>query len=93
MGTVVFSGDVTSTAIPNQRIIDAAEAITADSVFGADRFAYRIDADVVGLFVDLSVVTSRDSALSLRTSFRDTQGAGGIDYDKSVVRLAWSYNF
>lgn len=93
LGYIYRDGDVASTAVPNDRIVAAAAAITDDPAFGAGRFAYRLDAEVHTLSIDLDGAMSQNSSLVLGYEFQQTTAAGGIDYDKSLLRLSWVRGF
>ena len=93
LGYIFRDGDVASTAVPNNRIIAAAEAITDDPAFGVGRFAYRLDAEVHTLTVDLDRAMGRDSSLVIGYQFQQTNAAGGIDYDKSLLQLSYVHGF
>ena len=85
-GATFRDGDVASTAIPNDAIIAAADAVTDDPVFGDEFFAYKIDAEVLSLAVDLNLAVSEDASVIIGVENQDTSGANGIDYDKTIIR-------
>jgi hypothetical protein len=93
IGYGYLDGDVDSNAIPNDPIIAAAEAITDDEVFGAGRVAYRLAAAIHTLSLDLNRGLTPDSSLALGVEYQDTRAEGGIDYDRTKVRLTFIHAF
>ena len=88
-----IDGDVTSTAVPYDRVSVMAEAINKDDAFGEDTFAYRLDAETRSITVGINYALSENSALDLSYQHLETEAPGGIDYDKSVVRLRVLFSF
>jgi hypothetical protein len=82
-------GDVASTATPNAVISAAAEAITDDPAFGVNRFAYRLDAQVMSFAVDFDRALGETASLVFGYQFQHTDAVGDLDYDTSRVRIAY----
>lgn len=89
-------GDVVSTAQPTFTIVDNAEAIEPDTAFGgipANRFAYRLDADVhiLTLGVNFSIESSTSIDLSVETLTAEARD--GIDYQRNIGRMSLLHRF
>jgi len=96
-GTYIFSkGDVVSTAVPTLKIIDAADAIEPDDAFGgvpANRFAYRLNADVNILTLGYNHAVGPLSAIDLSVEGLFANADGGNEYQRTITRLAYLRRF
>lgn len=90
------TGDVVSTAEPTLKIINAASAIEPDDAFGgadANRFAYRLDADVHILTLGMNLALGRHRSVDVSVQGLTASAEGGNDYDRLSTRLAWLQRF
>jgi hypothetical protein len=86
-------GEVTSTSTPTDLIVDAATAITNDSVFGSNKFAYRLDAKTHTYNLDWNRAILETATLIIGVEYQDTNGYGGIDYNSTIIRAVFIYGF
>lgn len=89
-------GDVVSTAQPTFRIVDNAEAIEPDTAFGgipANRFAYRLDADVHILTLGVNVGIGPTTSLDLSVEGLTAEAADDIDYQRNIARVNLLHRF
>lgn len=93
VGYGYLDGETDSNALPNDPIIAAAEAITDDPVFGAGRVAYRLEAAIHTLSLDLTRGLTEDSSLALGLQVQEIRADGGIDYDRTQARLTYIHAF
>ncbi len=96
-GTYILSlGDVVSTAVPTLKIVNAAEVIEPDDAFGgipANRFAYRLDAEVHIVTVGWNHSLGPSSSLDLSAQGLAAFAEGDNDYERGQVRLSFLHRF
>lgn len=96
-GTWIFStGDVVSTAVPTLDIVDAAEKIEPDDAFGgvpANRFAYRLNADVHIVTLGYNRSLGPSSSLDLSLEGLYAQADGGNEYRRAITRISYLRRF
>jgi len=96
-GTYIFSrGDVVSTAVPTLKIIDAAQVIEPDDAFGgvpANRFAYRLNADVNILTFGYNRAVGAQGAIDVSVESLFADADGGNQYQRTITRIAYLRRF
>jgi len=93
VGYALRRGDVASTTQRNPAIFAASSAVTADSTFGSDTFAYKIDATTHVLSFGLSLALGQRSSFNLGYEHQIGQGNGGVDYRNNVFRASFLYSY
>jgi hypothetical protein len=78
-------GDVASTTQRNPQIFAASSAIVADPAFGANTFAYKIDATTHILSAGVSLALGARWSLNVVYAHQIGLGDGDIDYHNNVV--------
>lgn len=95
--TWVFStGDVVSTATPTLYIINAAEVIEPDDAYGgapANRFAYRLDADVNIVTLGYNRKLDADASIDLSLETLLAEAEGGNEYERMIARVSYLRRF
>lgn len=86
-------GEVTSTTRIGREIFEASDAIAADEVFGADRFAYRIDADTNIFTFSLNRAIGDHASVELGYEYQDTDAYEDLNYANHVVRFSVLYSY
>lgn len=86
-------GDIVSTTLRNRPIFLASDAIAADPVFGADRFAYRMKALIRGLSLGVSRVIGREASFTLAFEHLESRAEGGIDHGSNLIRATYLHPF
>jgi hypothetical protein len=89
----VRDGDIVSTTLRNLPIFLVSDAIAADTVFGPDRFAYKLKAVTRGVSLGVSRLIGGQASFSLGYEHLDSHAAGGINYGASLVRATYLYQF
>ena len=92
-GYLFADGEVTSTSIPRERIINAANAITNDRVFGQGMYAYRIDASTHRFNLDWNMAFRETGTFLIGVEHQDVNGEAGIDYSVNLIRAALLFAF
>ena len=87
------SGDVASSARPNNAIVDASQAITPDSAIGDGWFAYKLDANSHSLSVAWDIAISEQGSFTLEYLFQDTNADGSNNYEKNITSVQYFYSF
>ena len=90
------TGDVVSTAQPTFTIVDNAEAIEPDTAFGgaeANRFAYRLDADVHILTLGVNISLGPSTSLDLSVEGLTAEAVAGIEYQRGIGRISLLHRF
>ena len=86
-------GDVAANSADNDRILAVAKAAAFDTVFGADRYAYRLTGTSAGWALDLSHALDERMQLRVGVQAQSTRAAAQQRYDKTLLTLAWSDSF
>ena len=89
-------GDVVSTAQPTFPIVDNAEAIEPDTAFGgaeANRFAYRLDADVHILTLGVNISLGPATSLDLSVEGLTADAVADIEYQRGIGRISLLHRF
>jgi hypothetical protein len=86
-------GEVWSTTLRNSEIFQASDAITPDPVFGADRFAYRIDADSNIFRFGINRGIGNHLSAELGYTYRDSKAKGGLAYTNSLLQFRLNYTY
>ncbi|MBI2994550.1 MAG: hypothetical protein HYY48_10305 [Gammaproteobacteria bacterium] len=86
-------GEVTSTTRIGPEIFEASDAIAPDEVFGADRFAYRIDADTNIFSIGLSRAVGDHVSINVGYEYQDSDAYEELNYANHIghVSLQFSY--
>jgi hypothetical protein len=85
-------GDVVSSTRRNRQIFDESAAIALDPAFGPDYIAYRLTgASTRSLGAGLAYDLSRRASLEALVSADATRARGGLDYDRRVFSLTYTY--
>lgn len=93
---VFSSGDVVSTARPTLGIINAAAVIEPDDAYGgvpANRFAYRLDADVHIVTLGYNRKLDSDASLDLSLETLLAEAEGGNEYERMIARVSYLRRF
>jgi len=86
-------GEVVSTSTPTTKIFRSASAITRDPVFGANSFAYKLDAVSRLLQVGMSQAVDSKSAFSISYQRQITHAEGDNNYFKNVFAAMYTHSF
>lgn len=92
-GYTLRDGDVVSTTLRNFPIFLASSAIAGDSVFGPQRYAYKMQALTRGLSLGLSRVIGGQASFTLGYEHLDSRAEGGIDYQSNLVHAIYLHQF
>jgi hypothetical protein len=84
-------GEIASTGVHTQAVWDASTAWSKDFALGDD--SYRIDARTNMLNLAASYALSDRSSLNLSYARWLSRANGGFDYNNSIVRATFIYNF
>lgn len=91
-GTYTFiTGDIVSGATPTLQFINGSDAIEPDDAFGgtaANQFVYRLDADTNVVTLGYNRVVTRSISFDVSLRLVDTTAAGGIFYDRQILRAS-----
>ena len=87
------SGDVASTAIPNTTIVDASTAITADTVFGDQFFAYKLDADTHSLSAGWDIAITEQTSITFEYEYQNTDAGQSIEYKNKLISMQLLISF
>lgn len=86
-------GEVVSTATPFPQMLNAATAVTFDTLFGAQTVAYRIPALTKIVTLDLNRALLAAGTGYFGFEYQDSRGNGNIDYDVLNIRAGFIYSF
>ncbi len=86
-------GDIVSTAVPTLKIVDAANAIQTDDVFGGNRLAYRLTGHTLVGKLGLNFRLNETDSLDLSAWYAHADADGGIRYDRTIVSVAYLTRF
>jgi hypothetical protein len=86
-------GDVTATTRRGPAVFQVSDAITPDTVFGFDRFAYRLPADTNVFSGTLSWALGDHVAINFGYAYQDSSADAGFDYQNNIVRLGVLYRY
>lgn len=86
-------GNVTSTTLRNLDIFSISNAITEDSTFGNNRYAYRLNASSNIVSVGLSWALNGHSSLNISYERMESSAGHGINYSNNGGYLTLLYNF
>jgi hypothetical protein len=89
----VRRGDVVSTTQRSFNIFVNSTAIAADSAFGPDMFAYRLDGTTLNLAISLSYAFDAHSSLNATVGGERTSVADGLDYRSKSGTLSFAYRY
>lgn len=100
-GYKVEYGEVVSTAIPNAKIIAAAEAVATDDVFSAGlgpgcmnrRCAYRLDATSHKLNAGMDMNLGESAEIELATQYHHSNAVGGNRYQGLIYHASFWYAY
>jgi hypothetical protein len=91
-----LDGDVTSTATPYLKVINAAEAINADDAFGgaaANRFAYRLDAKTHVVTLGSNFQINEKNSLDFSVRWVDSKAVNDVEYERWQISAAFLTRF
>jgi hypothetical protein len=89
----IRDGDIVSTTLRNLPIFLSSSAIAEDSVFGPERYAYKMKALTRGLSLGLSRIIGAQASFTLGFEHLDSRAEGGIDYKSNLVRATYLHQF
>lgn len=89
----VRNGDIVSTTLRNMPIFLASSALAEDSVFGPQRYAYKLRARTQGLNLGVSHIIGRQTSVTFGYEHYVSHAEGGIDYKSNLVRATYLYQF
>lgn len=94
-GYLIRHGDVVASVRehPGTNIVESAEAIAADPVFGEGFYSYRLAGTTLGPSLDAIAVLSSKWLMTLSIQHLGTHGAGDNNYSKSLASVNWRYDF
>ena len=93
LGYTCRTGSITATTLRNNEIFAASDAISADPVFGPDRFAYRIEADTSIFTVGLSMAVNDSMSVNFNYTYQDSDAYEDLAYSNNLVRLDLLYSY
>ncbi|MFT5220989.1 MAG: FimV-like protein [Gammaproteobacteria bacterium] len=88
-----ITGDVVSSASPTLAIINAAEAIEPDDVFGGittNQFAYRLDAETIVITLGYNKILTQSLSMDVSARIVDTTSSvdSDIGYERTLLRAS-----
>jgi hypothetical protein len=86
-------GDVLSTTLRNFPIFLASTAIALDPVFGAEQFAYKLNALTQTANFGISRLIGEQTSVTLGYEYLYSRGTGGNDYKSSLIGLTYLKQF
>ena len=86
-------GTVTSTTSPDLEILEYSDAATLDTAFGANRVAYRVDADTDIFSAGLSWALGDRASLNANFIRRDSQVNEDISYGNNIFSIGILYAY
>jgi len=87
------TGTVTSTTRPDFEILEYSDAGTPDTVFGADRIAYRIDADTDIFSGGLNWALGNHTSLNANYTRQESRGDGELTYYNNIFSIGILYAY
>lgn len=92
-----IDGDVVSTTVPTQKIIEASNfVIVRDDAFldlVPDRFAYKLSAQTMSITIGDSYSLGSNQAIDGSLLYYDSAAAGGNDYSGLIINLSYLHRF
>ena len=93
LGYTHREGGVISSTRRNLNIFTASDAITPDTAFGNDFFAYRIDASSNKFSLGLSWALNGHASLNLGYDWMETTGNRNLEYSNNLAHCSLIYSF
>lgn len=92
-----IDGDITSTATPYLKVVNAAETINADDAFGgtgANRFVYRLDAKTNVMTLGANFTVNEKNSIDASVRWVESKASvGDIKYERWIVSAAYLTRF
>lgn len=93
LGYTFRTGEITASTLRNTEIFEASDAVSPDPVFGADRFAYRIEADTGIFSAGLSLALNYRTSFNVNYTYQDSDAYEDLAYRNNLVRVELLYSF
>lgn len=88
-----LDGDIVASGAPWLKIINYAEEIQADDVFGANVFAYRLNARTHVATLGFNFAINDRNSVDVSGRIARSQADGDINYDRAILSAAYLFRF